>query len=91
MIHLNLNGGTDRKLQILCLGSHSDDIEIGCGGTIRFVWRSNTRNVPFIGWCSAAMLVRLAEAQPCGFTVRRLGQSRRPLPEEFSRTDLCLL
>jgi LmbE family N-acetylglucosaminyl deacetylase len=34
MIHLNLNGGADRKLQILCLGSHSDDIEIGCGGTI---------------------------------------------------------
>jgi LmbE family N-acetylglucosaminyl deacetylase len=34
MIHLNLNGGASRKLQILCLGSHSDDIEIGCGGTI---------------------------------------------------------
>ena len=25
---------TDRRLQILCLGAHSDDIEIGCGGTI---------------------------------------------------------
>jgi LmbE family N-acetylglucosaminyl deacetylase len=24
----------DRGLQILCLGAHSDDIEIGCGGTI---------------------------------------------------------
>src|SRR5579871_3617929 len=23
-----------RQLQILCLGCHSDDIEIGCGGTI---------------------------------------------------------
>src|SRR3990170_854448 len=23
-----------RKLTILCLGAHSDDIEIGCGGTI---------------------------------------------------------
>jgi LmbE family N-acetylglucosaminyl deacetylase len=34
MIHLNLNGGAGRKLQILCLGSHCDDIEIGCGGTI---------------------------------------------------------
>jgi LmbE family N-acetylglucosaminyl deacetylase len=33
MIHLNLGGGSP-ALQILCLGSHSDDIEIGCGGTI---------------------------------------------------------
>ena len=24
----------DRSLQILCLGAHSDDIEIGCGGTM---------------------------------------------------------
>ena len=34
MIQLHLNGGASRKLQILCLGSHCDDIEIGCGGTI---------------------------------------------------------
>jgi LmbE family N-acetylglucosaminyl deacetylase len=33
MIQMNLNGG-DRALNILCLGAHSDDIEIGCGGTI---------------------------------------------------------
>jgi len=34
MIHVHLDGGTDEALQVLCLGSHSDDIEIGCGGTI---------------------------------------------------------
>ena len=34
MIHLNLNAEGLRALQILCLGSHSDDIEIGCGGSI---------------------------------------------------------
>jgi LmbE family N-acetylglucosaminyl deacetylase len=34
MIHLKLEGRTDGALQILCLGCHSDDIEIGCGGTI---------------------------------------------------------
>jgi LmbE family N-acetylglucosaminyl deacetylase len=33
MIHLNL-GARKRGLQILCLGCHSDDVEIGCGGTI---------------------------------------------------------
>jgi len=34
MMHLNLAGGTAGELTILCLGSHADDIEIGCGGTI---------------------------------------------------------
>jgi len=33
MLGLRLNQ-TEKPLEILCLGSHSDDIEIGCGGTI---------------------------------------------------------
>jgi LmbE family N-acetylglucosaminyl deacetylase len=34
MIKLQFSGEKDRTLTILCLGAHSDDIEIGCGGTI---------------------------------------------------------
>jgi len=34
MIHLNLGRRENERLTILCLGSHADDIEIGCGGTI---------------------------------------------------------
>jgi LmbE family N-acetylglucosaminyl deacetylase len=34
MIPLNLKAEPGRKLQILCLGCHSDDIEIGCGGAV---------------------------------------------------------
>jgi LmbE family N-acetylglucosaminyl deacetylase len=34
MIHLNLDRAAAGAPRILCLGSHSDDIEIGCGGTI---------------------------------------------------------
>jgi LmbE family N-acetylglucosaminyl deacetylase len=34
MIHLKPDSGAARPLDILCLGSHSDDIEIGCGGAI---------------------------------------------------------
>ena len=34
MIHLKLDAPQRGGLQILCLGCHSDDIEIGCGGTI---------------------------------------------------------
>jgi len=34
MIQLNLPEKAAEKLEVLCLGSHSDDIEIGCGGAI---------------------------------------------------------
>jgi LmbE family N-acetylglucosaminyl deacetylase len=34
MIQLKLNKGAASALSILCLGAHSDDIEIGCGGAI---------------------------------------------------------
>jgi LmbE family N-acetylglucosaminyl deacetylase len=34
MISLNLGGSSAGRRQVLCLGCHSDDIEIGCGGTI---------------------------------------------------------
>jgi LmbE family N-acetylglucosaminyl deacetylase len=34
MMRLSLNGGGAGLRRVLCLGAHSDDIEIGCGGTI---------------------------------------------------------
>ena len=34
MIHLNLDSRKDGAFNVLCLGAHSDDIEIGCGGAI---------------------------------------------------------
>jgi LmbE family N-acetylglucosaminyl deacetylase len=34
MLPLRLTPKTTGPLQVLCLGAHSDDIEIGCGGTI---------------------------------------------------------
>ena len=34
MLPLNLRLNGTAPLKVLCLGSHSDDIEIGCGGTI---------------------------------------------------------
>src|ERR1700757_3792122 len=34
MIPLSFPGRAGRALQVLCLGCHSDDIEIGCGGAI---------------------------------------------------------
>jgi len=34
MIQFEFNRSMHRPFKILCLGAHSDDIEIGCGGTI---------------------------------------------------------
>jgi LmbE family N-acetylglucosaminyl deacetylase len=34
MISLHLDRGGTAGLQLLCLGAHADDIEIGCGGTL---------------------------------------------------------
>ena len=34
MLKFDFAADKDRPLKILCLGAHSDDIEIGCGGTI---------------------------------------------------------
>lgn len=34
MLNLTFNADRNKPLSILCLGAHSDDIEIGCGGTI---------------------------------------------------------
>lgn len=34
MIHLSLNARIGKPLKVLCIGCHSDDIEIGCGGTL---------------------------------------------------------
>lgn len=31
---LNFSFNSDKKVRILCLGAHCDDIEIGCGGTL---------------------------------------------------------
>jgi LmbE family N-acetylglucosaminyl deacetylase len=34
VLDLALGGDASRALDILCIGAHSDDIEIGCGGTV---------------------------------------------------------
>lgn len=34
MVKLKINIAPQEKMNVLCLGAHSDDIEIGCGGTL---------------------------------------------------------
>jgi LmbE family N-acetylglucosaminyl deacetylase len=62
MIHLNLNEGAAGAFKILCLGAHSDDIEIGCGGTILRL-AEQYPNCEFHWIVFSAIGVREAEAQ----------------------------
>ena len=43
MLELLLGAGSRRRLEVLCFGAHSDDIEIGCGGTILELQRRGYR------------------------------------------------
>lgn len=60
---LPLNLGPDReRLRILCLGAHSDDIEIGCAGTL-LRWLEEYRRVEVTWVVLSAVDVRGIEAR----------------------------
>ncbi len=62
MLQLNLDYEPGRALKILCLGCHSDDIEIGCGGTVLRL-REQYPNCTFHWVVFSAIGIREAEAQ----------------------------
>ena len=52
----------ERPLRLLCIGAHSDDLEIGCGGTI-LTWLAGMRAVEVTWVVLSAEGVRAAEAR----------------------------
>jgi LmbE family N-acetylglucosaminyl deacetylase len=62
MIGLKLSAKPNSALQVLCLGCHSDDIEIGCGGSILRLAGENPNNV-FHWVVFSALDARAAEAE----------------------------
>ena len=72
MINLTLRGQATGALTVLCLGADSDDIEIGCGGTILRLAQQYPSCV-FHWVVFSAIGVREAEAQ------RAASCSRSPL------------
>lgn len=53
MLKLKFAKEKDRPLEILCLGAHSDDIEIGCGGTIlKLLEEEHNSNIHWIVFSS---------------------------------------
>jgi LmbE family N-acetylglucosaminyl deacetylase len=81
MINLTLGAPHNVGLQILCLGAHSDDIEIGCGGTILRLAEQYTDCV-FHWVVFSAIGVRAGEAHRAAalFTGSRL---KEPLLKSF--------
>jgi LmbE family N-acetylglucosaminyl deacetylase len=41
MMNISFRANGAGRLRVLCLGSHADDLEIGCGGTLMTLVRSN--------------------------------------------------
>jgi LmbE family N-acetylglucosaminyl deacetylase len=82
MMRLNLGEGKNGPLQILCLGCHSDDIEIGCGGTILQL-ATRYLDCQFHWVVFSALGPRRAEAEHAARLFVGPSQLRNPLLKEF--------
>lgn len=82
MINISVNGGASTSLNVLCLGCHSDDIEIGCGGTI-FRLAQQHPGSTFHWIVFSAIGVREAEAQRAANLFVGAGALRGPLLKAF--------
>jgi LmbE family N-acetylglucosaminyl deacetylase len=82
MRSLSLPCDAAAPLNILCLGAHSDDIEIGCGGTILYL-AQNYPNCVFHWVVLSADGVRAAEAQQASALFAGANAVRGPLLKAF--------
>lgn len=83
MIELKLDCGRQGPLQILCLGCHSDDIEIGCGGTI-LQMAAQYPGCLFHWVVFSAVGVREAEARRAAELFAGPSLAREPLLKAFA-------
>jgi LmbE family N-acetylglucosaminyl deacetylase len=82
MIRLRLHEKTEGPLQILCLGCHSDDIEIGCGGSVLRLAHENPGCV--LHWVVfSALGARAAEAERAAQLFAGRSISGKPILKTF--------
>lgn len=82
MVGISFSGTDSRALEVLCLGCHSDDIEIGCGGTILTLAQKHPGSV-FHWVVFSANGVREAEAQHAANLFVRSSHLKGPLVKNF--------
>src|ERR1700681_4119307 len=82
MINVSLTGRDSSPLQVLCLGCHSDDIEIGCGGTILRI-AEQYPNCVFHWVVFSAIGVREAEARDAASLFVESSRLRGPVLKAF--------
>ena len=85
MIELNLRPANGKALQVLCLGAHSDDIEIGCAGTIfklLEVYRRATVHWVVLG----ATLLRASEARKSAEEILRRAEAKVVVVRDFKNS-----
>jgi len=82
MLKCLLNKAPGEELSILCLGAHSDDIEIGCGGTIlRLIKEYKQVNITWIVFSSDQQ--RAAEARASADAFLRDAHEKKVYIKEF--------
>jgi LmbE family N-acetylglucosaminyl deacetylase len=71
MLNLSLGRPPDSALRVLCLGAHSDDIEIGCGGTVLAILERYSRvAVRWVVFSADEQRAREARASADAFLAR---------------------
>lgn len=82
MLRFLFEKGSAEPLKILCLGAHSDDIEIGCGGTIlRLIDQHPNLSVYWVVF--SAQDQRAAEAQASAADFLRLATDKKIVLKNF--------
>jgi LmbE family N-acetylglucosaminyl deacetylase len=81
MLTLTLGTPSRRPLNLLCLGAHCDDIEIGCGAALLRLAGERAIDVTWVVLCSTPMRAREVRTSAAQFL--RHARSRRLLIEGF--------
>jgi LmbE family N-acetylglucosaminyl deacetylase len=83
MLPLNLPQDPAAPLKLLCLGAHSDDIEIGCGGTIlQLLSAYSNLNVVWVVFSSGREREREARASAARF-LKQAKRSKKVIVKKF--------
>jgi LmbE family N-acetylglucosaminyl deacetylase len=82
VLNLNFSDRAQSKRQVLCLGAHADDIEIGCGGTV-LRWLAEHRNLEFHWVVLSSNQERKREALKSAGLFLRGARQKQILVENF--------